>query len=87
MGTDLALVAISREIDSPGEFYDEAIRIMYWAARHRLNENEEEPDRESGWAIAVAFLRNQGFQIIQLTDFMKIRWSPTGKVCHVHEAF
>ncbi len=77
--TDVGLRTVSRELDSPGEFYDEAFRIVYWAARHRLErEKLEDRDAKDTWSIAVAYLKNQGFQIFRLQEFLKIHRSPIG---------
>ena len=73
---DMESASVSREIDSPGEFYDEAFRIVYWAARHRLkdyfNKGESDPD----WLIAVAYLRSQRFRVLRLIEFLEIHRSP-----------
>ncbi|MGH1480437.1 MAG: hypothetical protein ACRBM6_17200 [Geminicoccales bacterium] len=75
--TDLGSVTISREIDSPGEFYDEAFRIVYWASRRRLmRQSELGGGGEADWAIAIAYLRKQGFQILRLQEFLSIHKSP-----------
>ena len=71
-----ASVAHSKEIDSPGDAYDEAFKIVYWAARHRLHDRNSKSDRNSDWAIAVAYLNNQGFRTLRLPDFLAIHRSP-----------
>ncbi len=75
---DLAATANSRELDSPGDVYDEAFRIVYWAARHRLVSGSEGGGRNGDWAIAVAYLNNQGFRTLRLSDFLAIHRTPFG---------
>jgi len=68
----------SAELKSPGSHYDEAMRLVYWAARHRLKKirgEKDEPDQDN-WEIAVAYLANQGFRVIRLQEFMSIHRSP-----------
>jgi len=70
--------ARSKELKSPGSHYDEAMRLVYWAARHRLKKikgEKDEPDQDN-WEIAVAYLANQGFRVIRLPEFMSIHRSP-----------
>ena len=74
--TDLGSVTISREIDSPGEFYDEAFRIVYWASRRRLKKGDELGENNADWAIAIAYLKKEGFQILRLPEFLSIHRSP-----------
>lgn len=76
--TPLASAAISRELTSPGVHYDEAMGLVYWAARHRLKKIRGEQDGANAeeWAIATAYLVNQGFRVIRLPEFMKIHRSP-----------
>jgi hypothetical protein len=71
--------AISREVISPGPLYDEAYRIVYWAARHRLQltENKDTTERENG-AIALAYLAKLGFRMLRLPEFLKIHRTPNG---------
>jgi hypothetical protein len=67
------------EISSPGPLYDEAMSLVYWAALHRLrNSREDLGDQtyDDDWAIAVAYLKNQGFRVIRLPEFMTIHRSP-----------
>jgi hypothetical protein len=67
------------ELSSPGSLYDEAMELVYWAARHRLRKVREHSDDQQNardWAIAVAYLRNQGFRMIRLTELMRIHRSP-----------
>jgi hypothetical protein len=71
-----ASAAISKEMESPGEAYDEAFRIVYWAARHRLLIENKASDRNSDWAIAVAYLNNQGFRTLRLPEFLAIHRAP-----------
>jgi hypothetical protein len=71
-----ASAALSKEIDSPGEAYDEAFRIVYWAARHRLQAKDKETQKSSDWAIAAAYLNNQGFRTLRLADFLAIHRAP-----------
>jgi hypothetical protein len=63
-------------MDSPGEAYDEAFRIVYWAARHRLQSQKEDEENNPDWAIAIAYLNNQGFRTLRLPDFLAIHRSP-----------
>ena len=77
--TDVRPMTVSKEIDSPGEFYDEAFRIVYWAARHRLERRKlEQQDVNDVWAIAIAYLKNQGFQVLRLHEFLEVHRSPSG---------
>jgi len=70
--------ARSRELRSPGAHYDEAMRLIYWAARHRLKSVRSSPAdaNQNDWEIAVAYLANQGFRVIRLQEFMQIHRSP-----------
>jgi hypothetical protein len=67
---------VSKEMESPGDAYDEAFRIVYWAARHRLRSKEENVKTNPDWAIAIAYLNNQGFRTLRLPDFLAIHRSP-----------
>ena len=66
------------ELNSPGEHFDESMRLVYWAARHRLKKirGEQEELNQDDWEIAVAYLANQGFRVIRLPEFMSIHRSP-----------
>lgn len=67
------------ELPSPGALYDEAINLAYWAARHRLKKFDDDSDEQTdknAWAIAAAYLKNQGFRVIRLPEFMRIHRSP-----------
>ncbi len=78
-GASLNSVGRSIELDSPGQLYDEAMSLVYWAARHRLLKGKgSDKDRkyENDWSIALAYLRNQGFRVIRLPEFMQIHRSP-----------
>ncbi len=77
-GTSLNSTSISRELTSPGSHYDEAMSLVYWAARHRLKKIRDDQDdpHADDWAIATAYLINQGFRTIRLPDFMSIHRSP-----------
>ena len=59
----------SIELPSPGRSYDEAISLMYLAARHRLGKCRTE-EADDG-VTAIAYLRNLGFQVLRLPDFLK----------------
>lgn len=77
--TRLYSIGRTHEIDSPGPLYDEAMGLVYWAARHRLARTRNDQDdrsNEQDWAIAVAYLRKQGFRVIRLPEFMRIHRSP-----------
>lgn len=76
--TPWAMSSRSRQLTTPGSHYEEAMRLAYWAARHRLKtvKGEENEALEQDWAIATAYLINQGFRAIRLTDFMRIHRSP-----------
>ena len=76
--SDFASYATSQEIVSPGDVYDEAFRIVYWAARHRLQSFGGEDDQNRDWSIAVAYLNNQGFRTLKLLDFLAIHRAPFG---------
>ncbi len=60
------------ELESPGAVYDEAQRIVYWAARHRLRKlaGEHAPDSQD-WAIALAYLARLGFRVLRLPEFLR----------------
>ena len=77
-GASLNSASTSRELASPGSHYDEAMDLVYWAARHRLKKirNGQEAAHEDDWAIAAAYLVNQGFRVIRLPEFMSIHRSP-----------
>ncbi|MEM9627223.1 MAG: hypothetical protein AAGA21_13385 [Pseudomonadota bacterium] len=77
-GTPWDLTGRSRELTTPGIHYEEAMRLVYWAARHRLSaiRGEEDETLRQDWAIATAYLINQGFRAIRLADFMRIHRSP-----------
>ena len=77
-GTPLNSAGITRELTSPGSHYDEAMSLVYWAARHRLKRTRGDQDdpHASDWAIATAYLVNQGFRAIRLPEFMSIHRSP-----------
>ena len=65
------------ELASPGFSYDDAFRIVYWAARHRLKDwHGSRKDHEQDWAIAVGYLRRLGFQVLRLPDFLRIQRLP-----------
>lgn len=70
--------ARSKKLESPGEHYDEAMHLVYWAARHRLKKirGDRDDSDQHQWQIAVAYLRNQGFRVIRLQEFMRIHRSP-----------
>ncbi len=74
----LKLVSRSNELTSPGMHYDEAMGLVYWAARHRLKKMLGDTDgrHADDWAIATAYLVNQGFRAIRLPEFMRIHRSP-----------
>ncbi len=81
LADDAPLDSVARvhELTSPGELYDEAMSLVYWAARHRLRNVERSRDdrlHEQDWAVAVAYLKNQGFRVVRLPEFMKIHRSP-----------
>lgn len=68
---------VSHEVDTPGPLYDEAFRIVYWAARYRLKEWRGSIEgRERMWALASAYVRKQGFQVLRLPEFMRINRLP-----------
>ena len=76
--TPLNSASLTRELTSPGSHYDEAMSLVYWAARHRLKTvrgDQDDPHAED-WAIATAYLVNQGFRAIRLPEFMSIHRSP-----------
>ena len=67
---DLAWVAKTMELESPGIDYDEAYRIVYLAAKYkRDNKEKEKIDDES---ISFAYVRKLGFQILNIEEFLKI---------------
>ena len=70
--------AQSRELSTPGLNYDEAMRLVYWAARHRLKKfrGDLEESHRDDWAIATAYLAKEGFRVIRLAEFMRIHRSP-----------
>jgi hypothetical protein len=71
--------ALTYELASPGPLYDEAMGLVYWAARHRLrkvSDLRDDRSNEQDWAIAVAYLRKQGFRVVRLPEFMRIHRSP-----------
>lgn len=74
----LASTTKSRELTPPGTSYREAMRLVYWAARHRLKSvrGEKKAAESESWAIAMAYLANQGFRAIRLPEFMSIHRSP-----------
>ena len=76
--TPLEAASRSRELTSPGSHYDEAMSLVYWAARHRLKKirGDQNDPHADDWAIATAYLINQGFRVIRLPDFMRIHRSP-----------
>ena len=76
--TPWAMTSRSRQLTTPGSHYEEAMRLVYWAARHRLKTIRGEENDAAGqdWAIATAYLINQGFRAIRLNDFMRIHRSP-----------
>jgi hypothetical protein len=71
-------VSRSRELTSPGTYYDDAMQLVYWAARHRLKKirGDHNGAHTDDWAIATAYLGNQGFRVIRLPEFMRIHRSP-----------
>lgn len=77
-GTSVESASMSRELTSPGSHYDEAMSLVYWAARHRLKKirGDQDDPHANEWAIATAYLINQGFRIIRLPEFMSIHRSP-----------
>lgn len=77
-GTPLNSAGITRELTSPGSHYDQAMSLVYWAARHRLKQirGDQDDSHASDWAIATAYLVNQGFRVIRLPEFMSIHRSP-----------
>ncbi|MGI9502994.1 MAG: hypothetical protein ACR2RE_08070, partial [Geminicoccaceae bacterium] len=69
----------AHQLDSPGMLYDEAMSLVYWAARHRLKKFQDDHENkvdEQDWAVAAAYLKNQGFRVIRLPEFMRIHRSP-----------
>ena len=61
--------AKSIELPSPGQSYDEAIGLMYLAARYRLGKCT--PTEVDDGLTAVAYLRKFGFQVLRLPDFLR----------------
>ncbi|MGI9417039.1 MAG: hypothetical protein ACR2RA_04280, partial [Geminicoccaceae bacterium] len=76
--TPLSSASLSRELTSPGSHYDEAMSLVYWAARHRLKtvRGDQDNAHAEDWEIATAYLINQGFRAIRLPEFMSIHRSP-----------
>ena len=59
----------SIELSPPGENYDEAFRIVYFSALHRLS-GKSNPDSEE--FTAFAYLRKLGFNVLNINDFIRI---------------
>ncbi len=55
------------ELPSPGHHYDDAYRLIYLASRYRLSRNKELRDEK----LAIAYLRQIGFEVLKVVDFMK----------------
>lgn len=67
---NVALSTRSIELQSPGQNYDDAFRLLYWAARFRLGLGGED-EREQSFA-ALAYLRNHSFRFLLLKDFLRV---------------
>jgi hypothetical protein len=63
-------VTRSEELKAPDANYDDAVRLLYWASRYRLERNDKET-ATVGWQ-ALAYLRKLGFRALTLPDFLKI---------------
>ncbi|NJO37982.1 MAG: hypothetical protein HC871_10685 [Rhizobiales bacterium] len=76
--TPLKSASRSSELTSPGEQYDQAMSLVYWAARHRLKKvrGGKTGGNPDDWAIATAYLGIRGFRVIRLPEFMRIHRSP-----------
>jgi len=59
----------SIELPSAGDLYDEACRLIYYAALHRLK-SDKNPNSEE--MTAVAYLRKLGFHVLTVHDFIGI---------------
>ena len=67
---NVALATRSLELQSPHQNYDDAFRLLYWAARFRLRKGNEDERRES--LVALAYLRNHGFRFLRLGDYLRV---------------
>ncbi len=67
---NVALSTRSIELQSPGQNYDDAFRLLYWAARFRLGMGGED-EREQSFG-ALAYLRNHSFRFLLLKDFLRV---------------
>lgn len=60
----------SEELKAPDTNYDDAVRLLYWASRYRLNRDDRETTTV-GWQ-ALAYLRKIGFRVLGLPAFLRI---------------
>jgi hypothetical protein len=67
---NVALSTRSAELQSPHQTYDDAFRLLYWAARFRLGRGDENERRDS--LVALAYLRKHGFRFLRLEDYLRV---------------
>ena len=67
---NVALSTRSIELQSPGQNYDDAFRLLYWAARFRLGLGGQD-EREQSFD-ALAYLRHHSFRFLLLNDFLRV---------------
>ncbi len=72
---NVAVTTRSIELQSPDQNYDDAFRLLYWAARFRLNLGDSDERQES--LVALAYLRKHGFRFLRLRDFLRVFSAPT----------
>jgi hypothetical protein len=71
---NVAVSTRSSELQSPGQNYDDAFRLLYWAARFRLGLGDEAERQEN--LVALAYLRKHGFRFLRLRDFLRVFAKP-----------
>ena len=67
---NVALSTRSIELQTPGQNYDDAFRLLYWAARFRLGLGGQD-EREQSFD-ALAYLRHHSFRFLHLNDFLRV---------------
>ena len=58
------------------KFYDDAQKLIYQAARYRLNGQKTPSSTTDEGPLAVALLRNLGFEVLPISDAMKLLTLP-----------
>ena len=66
-------IQMSIELASPGSPYDDANRILYWAAQHCLGRDDGSQTRDTH--LAAAYLEKLGFSLLRIPDFLRLFWT------------